>query len=597
MWPLISSFRIQALHPRRFFARRHALLVALLLAAAGVAWPGGRAGLAAMSAAEADAIVDALKEAYWELRDGNPEIVAAISAAAREMDRLAQPPGAAGPGGETDAGRREAGRALIDLKAGKTEAAKTFFQARLTRLRAAGPTAARDAAAAARHLGGLALVRDRKTALPAFRTAIELDPQRADWFGLAEAASSTGNKEEAVHAMHRFIDLSSIAGHDRDAARGHEWLGEMQKFRQDYDAALANLRAALDIRRRLAARAPGDAGLQRDLRNAYMTMAYVAKDKGDVAGMLKSYREALGPAQRLVAQDSGIVSDRNRLASIHQGIGDVLRTQQDFAGALDSYRGEVALRRDLASLDHGDAGRQRDYAKSVSSVGLMLVVQGDYDTAAQRLRSALETGRRAIAQVRNDADAPDYLLAHLQTDQAIYRGYMAEAMVGQDRLGPALKGFGGALDTLVRLVQQDPDNFYARLALIKVLRRYHKLLTALSPIVAETPGTADWQRDMRAGHQQIGDVLLAQDERPGAVANYRAALAIAERLAAEAPGDARLARDRVVVLSRLAALPGSGVRWANVAAVWNEMERRGLLQTRDRDQAAEARRRAAAERE
>jgi len=48
--------------------------------------------------------------------------------------------------------------------------------------------------------------------------------------------------------------------------------------------------------------------------------------------------------------------------------------------------------------------------------------------------------------------------------------------------------------------------------------------------------------------------------------------------------------------SRLAALPDSGVRWANVAAVWNEMEQRGLLQTRDRDQAAEARRRAAAER-
>ena len=46
------------------------------------------------------------------------------------------------------------------------------------------------------------------------------------------------------------------------------------------------------------------------------------------------------------------------------------------------------------------------------------------------------------------------------------------------------------------------------------------------------PGNTEWQRDLSVSHDKIGDVLLAQGDRDGALAAYQAGLAIADALAA-----------------------------------------------------------------
>ena len=48
---------------------------------------------------------------------------------------------------------------------------------------------------------------------------------------------------------------------------------------------------------------------------------------------------------------------------------------------------------------------------------------------------------------------------------------------------------------------------------------------------ADTANT-EWQRDLSVSHDKIGDVLVAQGDRAGALAAYRQSLAIAEALAA-----------------------------------------------------------------
>jgi hypothetical protein len=52
------------------------------------------------------------------------------------------------------------------------------------------------------------------------------------------------------------------------------------------------------------------------------------------------------------------------------------------------------------------------------------------------------------------------------------------------------------------------------------------------------PGNAEWQRDLSVSYDRIGDVLVAQGDRAGALKSYRDGLAIRERLAQADPGNA-----------------------------------------------------------
>ncbi len=57
------------------------------------------------------------------------------------------------------------------------------------------------------------------------------------------------------------------------------------------------------------------------------------------------------------------------------------------------------------------------------------------------------------------------------------------------------------------------------------------------------PDNAGWQRDLSVSHNKIGDVERAQGDLAAALASYKAALAIAERLAKADPNNAGWQRD------------------------------------------------------
>lgn len=127
------------------------------------------------------------------------------------------------------------------------------------------------------------------------------------------------------------------------------------------------------------------------------------------------------------------------------------------------------------------------------------------------------------------------------------------------------------------------------------LERFRAALEMRQRLAAQDPDNAEELVALEDSHVKTGDAQAASGDRDGALENYREALDIAERLAARAPGDADRPRAYVVALRRLAELPGSGVGWAEVAAAWNDMEQRGLLAFPDWRYAAEARRRAEAQ--
>ena len=72
---------------------------------------------------------------------------------------------------------------------------------------------------------------------------------------------------------------------------------------------------------------------------------------------------------------------------------------------------------------------------------------------------------------------------------------------------------------------------------------YRQALGIREALAARDPANTQWQRDLAASHEKIGDVLVAQGGGRGALAAYRQAFAIREPLAARGVAD-RLAADR-----------------------------------------------------
>jgi tetratricopeptide (TPR) repeat protein len=65
------------------------------------------------------------------------------------------------------------------------------------------------------------------------------------------------------------------------------------------------------------------------------------------------------------------------------------------------------------------------------------------------------------------------------------------------------------------------------------------------------PGNTEWQRDLSVSHNKIGDVLRAEGDREGALAAYRAGLAIREALSRRDPGNTQWQRDLSVSHDRI----------------------------------------------
>ena len=83
------------------------------------------------------------------------------------------------------------------------------------------------------------------------------------------------------------------------------------------------------------------------------------------------------------------------------------------------------------------------------------------------------------------------------------------------------------------------------------LAAYQADLAIAEALARRDLGNTTWQRDLSVSHDGIGEVLLAQGDRNGALAAYQAGLAIAEALARRDPGNTTWQRDLSVSHDRI----------------------------------------------
>ena len=237
--------------------------------------------------------------------------------------------------------------------------------------------------------------------------------------------------------------------------------------------------------------------------------------QGDRAGALAAYRKGLDIVERWPTRDPANTEWQRDLSVSHDKIGDVLVAQGDRAGALAAYRESLNIREALAARDPANTEWQRDLSVSHDKIGDVLVAQGD--------------GAGALAAYRKGLDIREALAAR---DPGQYR--VAARPLGepqQDRRragGPGRRGRGAG-----RLPQK-PQHREA--------------------LAARDPANTEWQRDLSVSHNKIGDVLVAQGDRAGALAAYRKSLHIREALAARDPANTEWQRDVAVSCWKLHAL-------------------------------------------
>ncbi len=120
-------------------------------------------------------------------------------------------------------------------------------------------------------------------------------------------------------------------------------------------------------------------------------------------------------------------------------------------------------------------------------------------------------------------------------------------------------------------------------------------MTSAAPKPPAALAASGDRRERSVALNELGDVLVARNDLAGALEHYRESLSIRRALYAQDRSNAERARDVLASLNKLAAIPGSGVRWSEVVAFMEEMDRRGQITPADRPFLERFRARAAAE--
>ena len=224
-----------------------------------------------------------------------------------------------------DPSKAEAQKALRDgdMKAAEDALERAFAQEADAALRVNDEAQQLNAKAArtAREKAALAATRSVADAIHWYGKAAEFEP--ADFWTHIELARLHIAKGDLSSALRTGEAGRDAARDDRDGAVVSDQIGDVQVKQGNLTDALASYQASIDIRERLAAADPGNAGWQRDLSVSHNKIGDVQVQQGNLTDALASYQADLDIAQRLAAADPGNAGWQRDLSVSHNKIGDV----------------------------------------------------------------------------------------------------------------------------------------------------------------------------------------------------------------------------------------------------------------------------------
>lgn len=218
---------------------------------------------------------------------------------------------------------------------------------------------------------------------------------------------------------------------------------------------------------------------------------------------------------------------------------------------------EAERQRAAAEERRREAERQRERAEKALEQAIVAadtlaveIADGLKDFASvpvERRRKLLAEAEALFGKLSAFGDT-----THLRHRRAVMLTVFADAYMKLGNLAEARSRAEASREQMVQLVREFPSrtDFERSLSLSHssagvvlqaqgdldgALASFRAALAIGNKLAALDPRNTRWQQDLSASHRNIGAVLRAQGERAGALASYRAALAINEKLAAVEP--------------------------------------------------------------
>jgi predicted O-linked N-acetylglucosamine transferase (SPINDLY family) len=369
---------------------------------------------------------------------------------------------------------------------------------------------------------GVALLSQRKDALPALRRAVALLPQDPEALSsLGGACVAVGQHQEAADCYRRALVLQP------KQAYLHSNLADVYVAMQQFDAAEASGRQALSLMPQLAA-------AHVNLGRALLALGRVSESRTSLETALKlEPRQAV--AHRLLAR---IYQDEGRTALALGCIEQALVLDPDHVDSL-VHRGQLLLANQQAGLALQSLERARELQPSLAErhadVGQVLLNLGQADAAARAFEAAL---RCAPEQAEAHSNLGSALLALGRPADAIEAFSKAvalrpDAALLHSNLGNALQRHGRFVDAVQchrEALRLGPDLPVVHSNLAHALKVSGQIEEAVSTLTHALRQHVD-RDDLRSQDIFLRQYFLAQDDN----ALQSALQVFGQRMASRAP--------------------------------------------------------------
>ena len=221
----------------------------------------------------------------------------------------------------------------------------------------------------------------------------------------------------------------------------------------DFAGAMESYIKALQIRETLAAASPGDLQNRRDLAASYRKIGAQLVESSEAARGMQYLRKGVAVQEQLAADQPENLEIRQDLATAYNALGLAVEGSGDPAGAQVLHRKALALREALAAADPGNQKFRRSVVISDINLGRALALNGDFQGGLASNRKALVICEALVAENPSSADFRR-LLANTYQNDGDYR-----AIIGD--VDGALQSFRKKLTFDEQAIAEDPLNAVA----------------------------------------------------------------------------------------------------------------------------------------
>jgi tetratricopeptide (TPR) repeat protein len=357
--------------------------------------------------------------------------------------------------------------------------------------------------------------------------------------GSSAAKEALVEYREAEKLATRLMGMAPDAGvHHRNLMYVKQKIGDTYQTQEDRMAALEEYNTALLHVQKALAGDPNNRLWRRDLANTLSRIGQVLSDTGDFNGAMAQYRHALAQRIELANEDRTDSVIQSNLATSHRDIATAYAEHGDLDQAIAEYQLAVSPLEGLLSNDRDNATWQVTLASLYGRMGKVLTQKRDFPAALERYQKAYDL-REALAhkdpgnRTRQNSFALSAIpLADLEAEEKnheqaleLYRNAIeildnARPRYDRNVFDCHLKIAG------ILLSQNDRDG---------ALNEYKQAWAIARDASAANQDSVPWQRNLATALSKIGDLLAAQAPPAAALDQYRQALEIVTALAAKYP--------------------------------------------------------------